>query len=203
MTVDQYRECVAAGGCTKPNVAEPWCSWGDSGKADHPVNCITLTQARGFCAWAEKRLPTGTEWEAAARSVGEVFLWGDAPEPPKSLPLGGSRHQNEHVRRALGLGVCWRHPGTCPTGSVVRVGGDELYDVAGNVSEWVDDDPLQDARLTRHIAPAARQHGGWGVAYGTNFTHPEVDEAVLLALRRAVPVPANRAAPEIGFRCAR
>jgi formylglycine-generating enzyme required for sulfatase activity len=62
--------------------------------ADHPATELTFADALAFCAWADARLPTGDEWEAAARGhddgaaengaqqlAGNVWEWvGDPPD---------------------------------------------------------------------------------------------------------------------------
>ncbi|MBI5514270.1 MAG: SUMF1/EgtB/PvdO family nonheme iron enzyme [Deltaproteobacteria bacterium] len=103
--------------------ADSICNWtataGD--REDHPINCVDWWTAQGFCAAGGGRLPTEAEWEFAARGSDErSFPWGQ--EAP-----GTQR-------------VCWnrRISGTCLSGLFPpTLNG--VYDLAGNVWEWVAD----------------------------------------------------------------
>jgi len=134
VTVQQYAECVDAGACTPPSTVEnnPTCNWGAEGREDHPVNCVSWTQAKTFAAWVDGRLPTEAEWEYTARSQGEDFEypWGNAQATCDFAIM----------KNAAGVNGCGEGT-TAPVCS--RPNGDTLQgvcDMAGNVFEWVEDD---------------------------------------------------------------
>ena len=92
-----------------------------SGKANHPVVYVSWYAAAAYAAWAEKRLPTETEWEKAARGklVGQKYPWGD------SIDASNANYD-------------WNVGDTIPTGQYPE-NGYGLYDMAGNVWEWCSD----------------------------------------------------------------
>lgn len=124
VTVDQYRACVAARGCTSPEETQAPCNDHDGVPGDHPINCVSWNAATRFCRWAGGRLPTEAEWAFAA-SGGEqdrLYPWGsDAPE-----------------RR-----VCWQRSASSGTCGVRTLPADRspfgVLDMAGNVGEWTAD----------------------------------------------------------------
>jgi hypothetical protein len=77
VTVAAYKACVDAGACTAAHADTLWegktgdassrlsqaCNWGKPGREKHPINCVDWGQAKAFCLWAEKRLPTHDEWK--------------------------------------------------------------------------------------------------------------------------------------------
>ncbi|HSL06216.1 MAG TPA: SUMF1/EgtB/PvdO family nonheme iron enzyme, partial [Nitrospiraceae bacterium] len=82
VTNARYRQCVEGGGCTSP---KDRMAFEDLQRAQHPVTNITWNQARSFCQWQGKRLPTEAEWEKAARGTdGRRYPWGNNEEVLKN-----------------------------------------------------------------------------------------------------------------------
>ncbi|MCG5051766.1 MAG: formylglycine-generating enzyme family protein [Myxococcales bacterium] len=104
-------------------------------RQDHPVVHVAWLDAQAYCAWAHKRLPTEAEWEYAARGglAGKRFAWGDDPKE------GGQWMANVWQGRFPSENTA--EDGFARTAPVRRYkpNGYGLYDVAGNVWEWVQD----------------------------------------------------------------
>ncbi len=98
---------------------------------DHPINCVDFAGAEGYCRWRGKRLPTEAEWELAARGAdGRVYPWGGAE--PECGSACFDRNAGCLVR---GETVATCGSGLHPTDKTP----DGIYDLAGNVAEWVAD----------------------------------------------------------------
>jgi formylglycine-generating enzyme required for sulfatase activity len=207
VTVEAYGRCVDARACTTKGLDNRnFCNWPmRRERADHPINCVTFEQARAYCAWRGMRLPTGAEWELAARDVdGRSFSWGNDPSgPAEGAPLASAEKRVAlRLGRALNLGICWRHTGTCPAASGPE-NGFGLVGMAGNVAEWTGDRATDDPRLRMGIEPDMRSRD-WRVYYGTAWSDPFLDEAYLLALPKArIRWTGDQGIPSVGVRCAR
>jgi formylglycine-generating enzyme required for sulfatase activity len=123
-----------------------------------PVVCVSWTDAKAYTAWLSGktgkpyRLLSEAEWEYAARAGSSAqYPWGDRIED-------GCRAANVLDRAGAGAGVLAvfggqsgtaaapvpsaacddRHAGAAPVGSY-RPNAFGLYDMTGNVWEWVED----------------------------------------------------------------
>ncbi|MDH7487096.1 MAG: bifunctional serine/threonine-protein kinase/formylglycine-generating enzyme family protein [Anaerolineae bacterium] len=137
VTNERYLKCVQGGACRAPTE----CDWGeptysDSSKADHPVVCVSWQDAKAYCEWTGKRLPTEAEWEKAARGTdGLMYPWGDAFDGSR-LNFCDANCEFNHRDSSVDDG----YQRTAPVGSYPA--GASPYgalDMAGNVWEWCQD----------------------------------------------------------------
>jgi formylglycine-generating enzyme required for sulfatase activity len=124
VTFDEWDACVAAGGCSKKDDA----GWG---RGSRPVIKVSWSDAGAYAAWLSKktgkqyRLLSESEYEYAQRAgTTTAYYWG---------PDISSNNAN-----CNGCGGQWDNRQTAPAGSFAA-NPFGLYDMAGNVWEWVED----------------------------------------------------------------
>jgi len=162
-------------------------------RARHPVTLVTFDDATTYCAWLQTRtgkpfrLPTEAEWEKAARGGLERqrFPWGDAIDPSRANYLIDPALKRQHSTREVG-----RYP---PNGY-------ELFEMAGNVWQWVSDWYAPDyyARA-QPLNPPGPEAGQFRIVRGGSWVNHDVSYLRCAYRHR---VPADSYSYSIGFRVA-
>jgi formylglycine-generating enzyme required for sulfatase activity len=162
VTFEQWDACVADGGCQgfRPD-DQGW------GRGTRPVINISWHDAQAYVAWLSRktgatcRLPSATESEYACRA-GTEAAYGLPP------PAGSDDIAGEALANCWDCGSEWDARGTSPVRSFpANAWG--LYDMHGNVWEWVED--------------CWHGHPGAAAANGQARLEPDVDDCSARVVR--------------------
>lgn len=196
VTVADYEICVRAGVCTPANtthyldqqdqatstIYNTLCTAALPDRANHPINCVDYDQAKTYCEFVGKRLPSVTEWEKAAGP--DKYPWGNEPPTPERVNACDRRC----VEWARKLGHRWRiqpntranvelvpwlgvpseflfdgddgYETTAPVGSKpANVYG--LRDMVGSLRQWTTDETVKVTKDGRSIPMHILKGGSW------------------------------------------
>jgi len=183
VTNQQYNQCIQSGTCKGFVVTD---------KLDHPVVNVDWYQAKTYCGWVGGRLPTEAEWEKAASWDVEtqtkyIYPWGNNAPTPELSNFNGNVGDTTPV-------------GTYPAGE------NGLYDMAGNVWEWVNDWYQSDYYATlgdKASNPQGPEKGNVRVLRGGSWNYFEnyFDNYSRSAIRDYLTP--DFISNYVGFRCAR
>lgn len=181
-----YQACEDQGTCTPPQASNSNTQanyYGNPEFSDYPVIYVTWEQAKTYCEWRGARLPTEAEWEKAARGTdGRTYPWGENID---------ESFANFNYRVGDTTAVGSYEKGKSPYG---------LYDMAGNVWEWVADwysetyygqSPAENPTGPASGTMRVLRGGSWGL----------VGLSVSASYRYANDPVAT--SPDLGFRCAK
>jgi eukaryotic-like serine/threonine-protein kinase len=189
VTNASYNDCVNAGVCNPPTNAGSFTRssyYGNSQYDEYPVIYVSWNMAKAYCEWRGAHLPTEAQWEKAARGTDErIYPWG------KGLDCQKANYNDGH--------------NGC-VGGTNKVGSYEagkspysVYDLAGNVWEWVADWYSETYYGTSlPFNPLGPDSGQARVLRGGSWNRGQYDIRTSNRLRFA----ADYNNFDIGFRCA-
>ena len=161
------------------------------GHGSHPVVLVRYEDTAAYCRWLSEelgqfvRLPTEAEWEKAARGGIEGFKypWGNEIDPSRGNFLADRASKPQR--------------GTRPTGTYPP-NGFGLYDMAGNVWEWVSDWYHRDYYAAAEaVDPKGPATGTLRIVRGGAWVN---DDVSMLRCAYRHKVPPDTYAYSIGFR---
>jgi len=186
VTVEHYAAYLKKSGAEPPDF---WDRVNQKEDGNRPVVGVDWLDAKDYCEYYGKQLPTEAQWEKAARGTdGRKYPWGD--ENPKDFSVFAN----------FGHGVSFRY-----SKSLAPVGSYEagkspygVYDMVGNVWEWVQDWYHKDYYATASPKnPAGPDDGEYTVIRGGSWLlRPGIARSA-----GRMYLPPNRRSSALGFRC--
>ena len=193
LTEQEYRERLPDSTAFRATRARWRSYFYNEANADRPVVAVTWNEARQYCEWEGKRLPTEAEWEYAARAgrTGGLYPWAGV----------FARHDGQYLANfnpeRQGMAADG-HAFTAPVGSFPPNQWG-LHDVAGNAGEWTLDAYTPSYSQLSSLNPAYRdsseqRHVVRGGSYASSSFN--------IGVGKRSYQNKDEASTQIGFRCA-
>ncbi|MEN8098426.1 MAG: SUMF1/EgtB/PvdO family nonheme iron enzyme [Chloroflexota bacterium] len=158
----------------------------DPGTANHPVTGVSWFGAKAYCEFLGGRLPTEAEWEKAARGLdSRPFPWGDEITR-EHANYYSSRDLFEKMAGGYSTTPVGFYNGREYDGYQTKDGSSPygLYDMAGNVWQWIGD--VHEQTHQRTMKGGSKADYAYGLRiWMRNYAGPDYTSA------------------NVGFRCAR
>jgi len=205
VTAGEYKKCIDAGNCNNKNADEPHyeasvndeCNIYAADKGNHPMNCVSWFGAKAYCEWVGKKLPTEAQWEKAARGTqGLKYPWGNEPEANcEYAVISVYNSETDDYDNGCGKDGTWivgsKEKGKSPYG---------VYDMIGNVEEWVDDYYAENYYENSPLENPAGPDSGEHHSIRSGSFSDNTDTWSIRASARNDDTPESDR-PSLGFRC--
>ena len=188
-------------------------------KESFPVNCVGWETARKYCEDRGATLPTEAQFEYASSALrSALYIWGQDEAAVCGAAVwgradGGIPGATGVNDSCNGQGVGAQpleNPDTTRATDRIILGGRAIYDLAGNLQEWMidrfndQDEPCWQANTSNvFVDPLCDNVGAAGSSRAVRGGAWVQDRAFLRAAYRTSRAPDEKQRYVVGFRCAR